>query len=127
MLLALVNIGSSTAFNATVSLAVVGLYFSYLIPLVLMVIRRLKGIPLAPSPFSLGKAGLPLNLCAIIYTIFTMIFLFFPPYQPVTPQNMNYACLVFGSVVLFGLVWWALKGKKVFIGPKHRIQGVSVN
>lgn len=117
MLLGLINIGSTTAFNAIVSLAVVGLYTSYLIPVLLHAIRRLTGPPIQYGPFQLGKFGLPLNIFAVIYSVFIVIFLFFPPYQPVTAQNMNYACLVFGAVVLFSLVWWFIRGRRTYSGP----------
>lgn len=116
MLLGLINIGSTTAFNAIVSLAVVALYTSYLIPVLLHAIRRVTGPPLQYGPFQLGKFGLPLNIFAVIYSTFIVIFLFFPPFQPVTPQNMNYACVVFGAVVLFSIFWWFMRGRHVYTG-----------
>ncbi|KAM0228740.1 hypothetical protein ACHAPO_010490 [Fusarium lateritium] len=41
ILLGLINIGSTTAFNAILSLAVVSLQFTYLVPIVLLIWRRL--------------------------------------------------------------------------------------
>lgn len=120
VLLGLINIGSSTAFNAIISLAVVGLYISYLIPIVLHVVRRFSGPRIPYGPFKLGKFGLPINIFAICYSLFTSIFLFFPPYQPVTAENMNYACVVFGGVVLFAIFWWFVRGRKTYVGPVER-------
>ena len=116
-LLGLINIGSTTAFNAIVSLSIVGLYTSYLIPVLLHAIRRIRGPPLSYGPFQLGMFGLPLNIFAVIYSTFIVTFLFFPPYQPVTAENMNYACVVFGFVVLFSILWWFVRGKTVYTGP----------
>ncbi|KIW20995.1 hypothetical protein PV08_01574 [Exophiala spinifera] len=119
-LLGLINIGSTTAFNAIVSLAVVALYTSYLIPIILHAIRRVRGPPLTYGPFRLGVFGLPLNIFATIYSIFIVIFLFFPPYQPVTAVNMNYACVVFGAVVIFSIFWWFVRGRKTYTGSARQ-------
>ncbi|KAF5013647.1 hypothetical protein FDECE_374 [Fusarium decemcellulare] len=118
MLLGLVNIGSTTAFNAILSLAVVGLQVSYLMPISLMLWRRLASPEtLSWGPWRLGKAGVPVNVIAVLYLTFTSIFLLFPPYRPITAQNMNYASLVFGAMLLFGLLYWFLGGKRKYAGP----------
>lgn len=117
MLLGLINIGSTTAFNAVVSLSVVGLYTSYLIPITLHAFRRIAGPPVSYGPFHLGKYGLFVNTLSVVYTTVVVIFLFFPPYQPVTAQNMNYASVVFGFVVLFSIAWWFFRGRNVYTGP----------
>ncbi|KAF5534410.1 HNM1-choline permease [Fusarium mexicanum] len=100
MLLSLINIGSTTAFNAILSLAVVSLQASYLLPIILLIWRRLfRPDTLRWGPWRLGKAGLPINIIAVIYLIYTCIFLLFPPYQPITPVNMNYAPVVLGGAL----------------------------
>ncbi|CAG8398309.1 unnamed protein product [Penicillium salamii] len=120
-LLGLINIGSTTAFNAIVSLSVVSLYVSYLIPIVLHLSRRMTGPPLQYGPFNLGKVlGPIMNVLAMIYSAVIVIFLFFPPYQPVTPENMNYAVVVFGAVLAFSGVLWVAKGRRVFEGTRQR-------
>lgn len=58
VLLGLINIGSTTAFNAILSLAVLGLHMSYLIPTGFMLWRRLHTPEiLAYGPWKLGKNG----------------------------------------------------------------------
>jgi choline transport protein len=42
-LLGLINIGNTTAFNAILSLATMGLYLSYVMPLAFSLIRKLQG------------------------------------------------------------------------------------
>ncbi|KGO66187.1 Amino acid/polyamine transporter I [Penicillium italicum] len=116
-LLGLINIGSTTAFNAITSLAVVSLHVSYLIPIGLHLLRRFTGPPLQYGPFKLGNLlGPTMNVLALMYSTVIIIFLFFPPYQPVTPQNMNYAIVVFGAVMVWSGVLWITKGKRVFLG-----------
>ncbi|KAF4971710.1 hypothetical protein FSARC_1509 [Fusarium sarcochroum] len=125
MLLGLINIGSTTAFNAILSLAVVGLQISYLMPVLLVLWRRIRSPQsLIWGPFRLGRAGFLVNLIAAVYLIFTSVFSLFPPYQPVTPENMNYAPLVLGATLLFGLVYWPLSARKKYAGALDATEGV---
>ncbi|KAH7194542.1 fungal-specific transcription factor domain-containing protein [Fusarium oxysporum] len=121
MLLSLINIGSTTAFNAILSLAVVSLQASYLLPILLLIWRRLfRPDTLRWGPWRLGRAGLPINVIAVIYLMYTCIFLLFPPFQPITPVNMNYAPVVLGGALVFGCFYWPLRvSKRLFIwtGP----------
>lgn len=106
MLLGLVNIGSSTAFNAMTSLSLIRHYTSYLLPITLLIICRVgkKHIPF--EPFALGRFRLPINLFSIFYSVLLIVFMVFPPYQPVTVENMNYSSVIFGAVLLLSLVLW---------------------
>jgi choline transport protein len=118
VILGLLNIGSTTAFNAIVSLGAVALYLSYLMPIALMLHRRIaKPESLPYGPFRLAKWGIFLNIVSVVYTIYVSIFLLFPPYQPVTAQNMNYAPVVLGGVLVLSAIWWFVGGKKKFVGP----------
>lgn len=121
VLLSLINIGSSTALNAILSLSTWALYISYLIPITLLIMKRLRKEPIAYGPFTLGKFGIIINGYALIYGIFICIFLPFPPSRPVTASNMNYASPVMGAVILFALVDWFLRGRKKFVGPLREI------
>jgi choline transport protein len=118
ILLGLLNIGSTTAFNAIVSLGTVALYISYLMPIGLMLYRRIVQPESLPyGPFRLGKLGISLNVVSVVYTIYVSIFLLFPPYQPVTAQNMNYAPVVLGGVLVLSAIWWFVGGKRRFVSP----------
>ena len=121
LVLGLINIGSSTAFNAMASLALVGHYASYLLPITLLVLRRFGKKHIPWGPFTLGRWGLPINLFAMIYSTILMVFMVFPPYQPVTAENMNYSSLVFGGVLIFGTVVWLAYGRKVYMGPVKEV------
>ncbi|PYI06804.1 putative GABA permease [Aspergillus sclerotiicarbonarius CBS 121057] len=116
VLLGLVNIGSTTAFNAIISLAVLGLHVSYLVPIVLMLWRRIsrENTALNYGPWRLGRFGVPINLVSVLYLGYTSIFMLFPPYQPVTAGNMNYASLIFGAVLIFSAIYWVWRGRKEY-------------
>lgn len=127
-LLGLLNIAATTAFNAILSLAVVGLYLSYLLPVVAILWRRIsKPKTLVYGPFRLGRFGIFLNVISIAYTLFCCVFLLFPPYRPVTAQNFNYASVVLAGVFVLSLVYWFLRGRKVYTGPAIEILSRSVS
>ncbi|CAG8157253.1 unnamed protein product [Penicillium nalgiovense] len=119
--LSFIQIGSTAAFNAILSLSTLGLYISYLIPLVLLVLKRFTAPQDIPrGTFSLGKFGLPMNLLAILFATYFVIFLPFPATVPVTAEDMNYAGPVLGFVILFACVDWIVRGRHKWEGPKMR-------
>jgi len=73
-LLGLINIGSAVAFNAIVSLVVSSYLSSYLIPIVLMIRKRLRNEKVHLGPWTLGRWGLPINIFAACYTLMTVVF-----------------------------------------------------
>jgi amino acid transporter len=88
-LLALINIGSTAAFNAIGSLAVSALLATYMISFTCLIIRRLSNDPLPPRRWNLGRAGIFINVGAVVYLLFVWVFVFFPTQTPVTPSTMN--------------------------------------
>ena len=122
-LLALINIGSSTAFNAFISLPALALYISYFFPILFLFWRRLDRTHSAPitwGPFTLGKAGPYVNLGAMFYIIFIVIWMPFPSFLPVDRLNMNYAGPIVGAVILGGAVDWICNGRARFSVPVSR-------
>ncbi|KAK1675403.1 amino acid/polyamine transporter I [Colletotrichum godetiae] len=118
VLLGLINIGSTTAFNAILSLAVVSLQASYLFPIILVLWRRIfRPETLVWGPWRLGRIGVVVNVIAVCYLVFTCVFLFLPPFYPVTALNMNYAPVVLGAALLFGASYWLLRARKRYVGP----------
>jgi choline transport protein len=116
-LLALINIGSSTAFNAFISLPALALYISYLFPILFLFLRRLSSkhpTPIPWGPFKLGRAGPFVNAGAISYLVFILIWMPFPTMLPVDRLNMNYAGPIVGAVVIAAILDWSLSGRKRF-------------
>lgn len=121
-LLGLINLGSTTAFNAMVSLALLGQYSTYVIPTIFILARRIhsgKNIPF--GPWELGKWGIPINIFTIAFSFVTIGFNVLPPYFPVNAVNMNYAGVVFGAaLVICGLLWF-VRGKRHYAGPIREV------
>ncbi|EAS36416.3 GABA permease [Coccidioides immitis RS] len=122
LLLSLINIGSTEAFNAIASLTVGSLYLSYILSIGAFIARRLRPEPLPRARFSLGKFGLPINIFAFFYLCFAIVFTFFPGQRHVTLQNMNWSVLVWGVVVVFAIVQYMVHGRKVYEGPVAYVQ-----
>ena len=136
MLLSLIILGSSVAFNNIVPLSVAGLYFSYLLSCGLLLWRRTKGDikPHSDTVDAVGHGRLywgpwripePLgtinNVISCLYLVLLLFWSFWPPATPVTPSTMNFSILVFGATIMFSLVWHVIKGRKQFNSPVREV------
>lgn len=118
-LLALINIGSSTAFNALTSLVIAAFYSSFLLSASMLLLKRLT-LPadsIRWGPFRLGRLGLPINILSILFTIIGFFFSFWPPSHEVTAKTMNWSIVVYGGVMLFSIFFWLIHGRSVYTGP----------
>ncbi|MCJ1462540.1 hypothetical protein MMC07_001142 [Pseudocyphellaria aurata] len=119
LMLALINIGSSTAFNAFTSLVVASFHSSFLVSASVLLHKRLTTPAAAMrwGPFRLGRLGIPINALAIAYGLVAVFFSFWPPSAVVTAVTMNWSIAVYGGVLLFSIFFWFLHGRKVYTGP----------
>lgn len=117
LLLALINIGSSTAFNAIVSLSVASVLASYVVPIALILRRRLLNEPIRYGPWKMGRWGAPANVVGLVYAIVAFFFSFWPGTVKVTAVDMNWACLVWGFAMLFCAFWYLVRARKYYHGP----------
>lgn len=119
LLLGALNIASTAAFSAVLSITVVGLSLSYLVPIVAMLYRRIfTPEALVWGPWKMNPiVGIVVNVASIIYILFLTCFLVLPTVQPVNAQNMNYACVILGGVVVLVTIDWVLRARKSFKGP----------
>ena len=110
-LLNLIALGSVETINGIFGVTAPAMDFSY----IAVIAGRLyyeKKHPIAKGPFQLGIWQKPINLIAIVWTIFVSVILFFPPINPVTSTNMNYAVAIAGFIAVFALCWWYVDAKK---------------
>ncbi|KAF2245290.1 amino acid transporter [Trematosphaeria pertusa] len=120
--LSLIYIASATAFNALISLQALALHVSYFFPIMFMLLRKLRGPPPPYGPFKLGPFGIPLNVFALCYLVYVVLWMPFPQILPVTKDNMNYAGPIFGAVVVGALGDWFISGRKRFQMPVTRYE-----
>lgn len=118
ILLGLIYLGSSTAFNAVLSMAILGMYASYFSPIIFMLVYgRRSSSPilreLGMGMFNLGpRWGPVVNIVALLWLLLAMVFSAFPTVEPVTPDNMNYCVVVTMGWMFIGAVYYYLLGDK---------------
>ncbi|KAK5125390.1 hypothetical protein LTR85_000499 [Meristemomyces frigidus] len=125
-LIALVIIGSTTAFNIILSVSSTGLFTSYLIVISCMLVKRLRGEAFPATQFSLGRFGIPINMIAIAFLALAFVFLFFPSAPNPDPASMNWAILIYGAVILFAGGYYLVRGKDEYDGPVHYVRWQAV-
>jgi choline transport protein len=100
----------------------VALYSTYIVPIALLVVRRLSGDEIPFGPWHLGRWGMPLNIFSLVYALFVSIWMFFPAFVPVTAVNMNYTSVVYGGTFIFSAVAWYTYGKTTYLGPIKEVR-----
>ncbi|GIF52564.1 amino acid/polyamine/organocation transporter (APC superfamily) [Asanoa ferruginea] len=123
--------GIPVAFYAVVSVAVIGLYLAFLIPIAL---RLRMGDRFRPGPWTLGRKYKVLGWIAVIEIAIISIY-FIMPFTPAavpfsddfTWSAVNYAPLAIGGVLLAVWLWWRISARHWFTGPRRTIeeQGVA--
>ncbi|KAM0273129.1 hypothetical protein ACHAQH_008478 [Verticillium albo-atrum] len=124
MLLGLIYLGNTTAFNAVLSMAIIGMYLSYALPIGYMLFRGRKVLYANDyGKFKLGKViGPAMNIVSLIWMAVVVVFSTFPTMMPVTAQTMNYSIVVLSGWVLFGVVYYFAFGRK-----KYQVPVISVS
>jgi amino acid transporter len=117
------------AFYAVVSIAVIGLYVAYVIPIYL---RWRNADRFQAGPWTNGAKYRWMNPFATVWVgLITLIFIL-----PTTPAGVpfrsgfdwkfvNYAPLVTGGLLLVVAIWWLVSAKRTFTGPRHTVAEVD--
>ncbi|MEI5675243.1 MULTISPECIES: amino acid permease [unclassified Nocardioides] len=122
--------GIPTAFYAVTSVSVIGLYFSFAIPIYL---RWREGDAFEVGSWNNGRKYRWMNLVAVIEIVVVGIMLMLPTSPFGAPWRdefdwaaVNYApIMVVGVLVLLG-IWWSVSAKNWFTGPVNTIDDAVV-
>ena len=125
ILVSLISLGSSVAFNAITSLQLLALVFTYLLTIGCLVWRRLFGAPLPHGTWSLGRFGIVINVFAIVYSLYLVVFIAFPTEVPVSLSSFNWAPVMFGGVIVLALGYYLVHARKVYDGPVAYLRSVD--
>ena len=132
-----VNLGTAAdpliipvAFYAVVSVAVIGLYLAFAIPIWL---RWKAGDSFVPGSWNNGQKYKWMNLIAVAEIAIISIYFILPFTPAAVPftddfswKFVNYApILTIGALVIL-LIWWEVSAKEWFKGPKHTIDPAVV-
>jgi amino acid transporter len=117
VLMSLINIGSTVAFNSIASLGTGALLSSYIISCSCMFLKRWRNELLLPSRFNLGKYGLAINGISVAYLSIAFVFTFFPAFPHPSADLMNWSILMYGSTATLCLCYFFYKGRHAYVGP----------
>jgi hypothetical protein len=117
--------GAPLAFYAVVSVAVIGLYLAFLIPILL---RLRMGDRFQPGPWTLGRKYKVIGWIAAVEIIVVSVY-FVLPFSPAgVPGNadfdwkaVNYAPIAVGVVLLAVAGLWFASGRKHFTGMRSNV------
>ncbi|KAF4499093.1 amino acid transporter [Fusarium agapanthi] len=111
MLLGLINLGSSSAFTAFVSVGVVALALGYIIPIATSIFNGRREVSVAP--WNAGPwLGAVANVVAILWYSFELVLFSMPTSLPVTKVTMNYASVVLAGFAGLGVIFYYTYGRK---------------
>ncbi|KAI9724642.1 MAG: hypothetical protein M1828_003511 [Chrysothrix sp. TS-e1954] len=119
LLLALIEIGSTAAYNAFAGLTVQGFYTVFVIVACVSLHKKLTtpSSDIVYGPFRLGFMGIPITIVALAYTLVGLTFSFWPPTTHPSLDEFNWAVVVYGASILSALVYYQLQARHVYTGP----------
>jgi amino acid transporter len=117
--------GVPVAFYAVVSIAVIGLYLAFLIPIYL---RLRAGSSFTPGPWTLGRHYKWMNIVAVAEIIVISIYFCLPFLPSAVPWHsdftwsaVNYAPILTGAVLIGITIWWFVSARHWFTGPRRTV------
>lgn len=111
MLLGLINLGSSSAFLAFVSVGVMALQISYGIPIAISMWYARKEVNSAL--WTCGPIlGTVVNVLALLWIAFETVLFSMPTVLPVTEVSMNYASVVLVGFMAMAAAWYIIYARK---------------
>jgi amino acid transporter len=118
------------AFYAVTSIAVIGLYLAFAIPIWL---RWRHGAKFDVGSWNNGRKYKWMNPLAVAEIVIVSLFLMLPSTPAANPfrsefdwKFVNYAPIVTIGALLLLAVWWQVSAKRWFTGPKHTIDEAVV-
>jgi amino acid transporter len=103
------------------SIAVIGLYIAYAVPIFL---RWRAGDSFQPGAWSLGRHYRWIDPIAVAWVVLIVILFLMPTVPTAIPWHsgfdwnvVNYAPITVGGVIVLTGIWWALSARKWFKGP----------
>ncbi|HYU77278.1 MAG TPA: amino acid permease [Ktedonobacteraceae bacterium] len=112
-ILAVPTVVDFVAYVAVTSIAVIGLYIAYAIPIFL----RQFAPDFKPGPWRLGVWSRPIGWIAVIWVAFVSVLFMLPTATPITLTNFNYTPVIVVGVLVLVTIWWLVSARFWFKGP----------
>ncbi|CAN4121766.1 unnamed protein product [Withania somnifera] len=121
--MALTSLGSLVAFQAMTSIATIGLYIAYALPILFRVTLARKSF--TPGPFNLGSYGILVGWIAVLWVALISVLFSLPVAYPITDQTLNYTPVAVGGLLILVVSSWILSARHWFKGPITNIGNSS--
>jgi amino acid transporter len=119
-ILSLPSLGSSVAFAAATSIATIGLYISYGLPIMIGLIWH-KNFVAMKGPFNLHAFSRPIAATACAWIMAITVVFCLPTSNEVTDQTLNYTVVAVGIIAIGAMGVWLLSARKWFTGPAAEV------
>eukprot|EP00262_Sarcandra_glabra_P006337 TRINITY_DN18516_c0_g1_i2.p1 TRINITY_DN18516_c0_g1~~TRINITY_DN18516_c0_g1_i2.p1 ORF type:complete len:494 (+),score=35.48 TRINITY_DN18516_c0_g1_i2:193-1482(+) len=113
--MALPSLGSLVAFQAMVSIATIGLYIAYAMPIFFRVTLARKYF--IPGPFNLGHYGIVVGWIAVLWVVTISVLFSLPVAYPITKDTLNYTPVAVGGLLIITVGSWIVSARYWFKGP----------
>ncbi|CAL9088514.1 unnamed protein product [Musa acuminata var. zebrina] len=113
--MALTSLGSLVAFQAMVSIATIGLYVAYAMPIFFRI--TLARNSFVAGPFSLGRYGVMVGWVAVLWVATITVLFSLPVAYPITKDTLNYTPVAVGGLLILTVGSWLLSARHWFKGP----------
>jgi amino acid transporter len=121
--------GVPIAFYAVVSVAVIGLYIAYVIPIYL---RWREGDRFQVGPWNLGSKYKWMNPVSVVWVAIITIIFILPTAKAGVPfsDEFDWASVNYAPIVTFGVfaavgIWWIVSAHKTFTGPRQTVAEID--
>ncbi|KAK4479904.1 hypothetical protein RD792_015448 [Penstemon davidsonii] len=118
--MALTSLGSLVAFQAMVSIATIGLYIAYALPIFFRVTLARKSF--TPGPFNLGRYGIMVGWVAVLWVATISVLFSLPVAYPISKETLNYTPVAVGGLLILTVSSWVLYARHWFKGPVTNIK-----
>jgi amino acid transporter len=112
-ILAIPTVFNFTAYIAITSIAVIGLYISYVLPILLRLFKK----DFQRGPWHLGNWSRPIGIIAVVWVIFISVLFMLPAANPITAVTFNYTPIVVLGTLVILIIWWSVSVRHWFKGP----------
>lgn len=107
------------AFQAMVSIATIGLYIAYALPIFFRVTLARKSF--VPGPLNLGRYGILVGWVAVLWVSTITVLFSLPVAYPVTKKTLNYTPVAVGGLLFLTVSSWIISARHWFNGPVTNI------
>ena len=124
-ILSLINIGSTVAFNAIISLSTSALMATYMISIGCITLKRARKERLPDARWSLGRYGMGINGLALMYASWSFFWSFWPNSCSTTAANFNWASVLLVGIMVLAAVFYYFRARRLFEGPVVKVVKTS--